>query len=245
MSADPRVHLSQVLDLAESVIEGARPDQATLPTPCRSWDVQTLVAHLITDTERSAVAASGGTPDWTAPVPEVEGDWASAFHAGAAELKAAWQHAGDMNEELDLRIGRVHVPLWSDSRSPSSPYIPGISPRQPGSGWCSRPRRARRPSSGRGPRCARSSGATKPAGWRSGRRSRYLTMRQPRTGSRRSSAAILGPARARALGRNLWRPRTWQPARQWPLVHRNVAVHAFPVFGEHGSEHVRRPLAVR
>jgi uncharacterized protein (TIGR03086 family) len=107
MSADPRVHLSQVLDLAESVIEGARPDQATLPTPCRSWDVQTLVAHLITDTERSAVAASGGTPDWTAPVPEVEGDWASAFHAGAAELKAAWQHAGDMNEELELRIGRV------------------------------------------------------------------------------------------------------------------------------------------
>ncbi len=107
MAAEPLVHLSQVLDLAESVIDGVRPDQATLPTPCRSWDVQTLVGHLISDTERFDVAASGGRPDWTAPVPEVEGDWVSGFRAGAAQLRATWQRAGDLSEEIELRIGRV------------------------------------------------------------------------------------------------------------------------------------------
>ena len=43
MAADPLVYLSQVLDLAESLIERVRPKQATLPTPCRSWDVEALM----------------------------------------------------------------------------------------------------------------------------------------------------------------------------------------------------------
>lgn len=33
MAAEPLVHLSQVLDLAESLIERVRPEQAALPTP--------------------------------------------------------------------------------------------------------------------------------------------------------------------------------------------------------------------
>jgi hypothetical protein len=36
MAADPLVCLSQVLVLAGSLIERVRPEQAGLPTPCRS-----------------------------------------------------------------------------------------------------------------------------------------------------------------------------------------------------------------
>ena len=107
MTHDPLVHLSSVLDLAESLIEGVRPEQAGLPTPCRSWDVRALVAHLVYDTGQFTVAATGGRPDWRAPVPEIDGDWASAFRAGAAGLRAAWDRAGDLGQEIELAIGRV------------------------------------------------------------------------------------------------------------------------------------------
>lgn len=103
----PLVHLSQVLDLAESVIAGVRPEQAALPTPCRSWDVRNLVTHLVHDTSQFTTAANGGRPDWSAPTPDVDGDWAGAFRAGAAELRAAWQQAGDLDQEIELPMGRV------------------------------------------------------------------------------------------------------------------------------------------
>jgi uncharacterized protein (TIGR03086 family) len=109
MAQESLVHLSQVLDLAESVIEKTRPEQATLPTPCRSWDVEALVAHLVYDTGQFTAAATGARPDWDAPTPTVGGDWAVAFRAGAAELRAAWQRAGDLNQETELPIGRVRM----------------------------------------------------------------------------------------------------------------------------------------
>jgi uncharacterized protein (TIGR03086 family) len=107
MAAGPLVHLSQVLDLAGSLIEGVRPEQAGLPTPCRSWDVRTLVAHLVNDTGQFTTAAVGGRPDWDAPAAGIGDDWAGAFRAGAAGLQAAWQQAGDLSQEIDLPIGRV------------------------------------------------------------------------------------------------------------------------------------------
>jgi uncharacterized protein (TIGR03086 family) len=107
MAVEPLVHLSQVLDLAESLIAGVRPELATLPTPCRSWDVEALVAHLVNDTGQFAAAATGVRPDWDAPTPQISGDWAGAFRAGAAELRAAWQRAGDLSQEIELPIGRV------------------------------------------------------------------------------------------------------------------------------------------
>lgn len=107
MAAEPLAHLSQILDLAESLIAQVRPEQATLPTPCRSWDVGALVTHLVNGTSQFTAAAAGGRPDWSAPTPEIGGDWAGAFRAGATGLRAAWQQAGDLSEEIDLPIGRV------------------------------------------------------------------------------------------------------------------------------------------
>src|SRR5215469_16777649 len=107
MSPGPLDDLSQVLDLAGSVIERVRPEQAALPTPCRSWDVRTLVEHMINGTGQFTAAAAGGRPDWDAPAAGIGDDWAGAFRAGAAGLQAAWQQAGDLSQEIDLPIGRV------------------------------------------------------------------------------------------------------------------------------------------
>lgn len=107
MSAEPLDHLSEVLDLAGSVIEKVGPEQGGLPTPCRSWDVRTLVSHLVNGTARFAVAAAGGRPDRDEPAADIGEDWAGEFRAGAARLLAAWQQAGDLSQEIDLPIGRV------------------------------------------------------------------------------------------------------------------------------------------
>lgn len=107
MATPPLVYLSQVLDLAGSLIEGVQPEQAGLPTPCRSWDVRELVAHLVNDTSQFTAAAAGGRPDWDAPAAGIGNDWAGAFRAGAGELRTAWRQAGDLSQEIDLPIGRV------------------------------------------------------------------------------------------------------------------------------------------
>lgn len=107
MPAEPLDDLSQVLNLAGSLIENVRPEQGGLPTPCRSWDVRMLVSHLVHDTDQFAAAAAGGRPDWDEPAADIGEDWAGAFRAGAARLRAAWQQAGDLSQEIELPIGRV------------------------------------------------------------------------------------------------------------------------------------------
>ncbi len=101
-AADPLTLLSRALDQAGVVIAGVRDDQATLPTPCRSWDVAALIRHLVHVTRKFAVRAAGGTPDWTAPEPELDTGGAAAFRAEAAALLAAWRDAGDLTGTVKL-----------------------------------------------------------------------------------------------------------------------------------------------
>jgi uncharacterized protein (TIGR03086 family) len=107
VAAEPLVDLADVLDLAETLIGGVSPEQAAQPTPCQSWDVAALVAHMVHDTAQFAAAAGGDRPDWSTPTPTIAGNAADAFRTGAAELRSAWQGAGDLSAEIELPIGRV------------------------------------------------------------------------------------------------------------------------------------------
>jgi uncharacterized protein (TIGR03086 family) len=97
VNTDPVPLLSAALDQTGSVIAGIREDQQHLPTPCRSWDVTELVAHLIHDLRQFTERASGGTPDWSSPSATVEGDPVEAYRAGARGLLQAWRAAGDLS----------------------------------------------------------------------------------------------------------------------------------------------------
>jgi hypothetical protein len=52
--------LARTLAQTEAIIARVRPEQATLPTPCASWDVRTLVNHVVNDVRQFTVTAHGG-----------------------------------------------------------------------------------------------------------------------------------------------------------------------------------------
>jgi uncharacterized protein (TIGR03086 family) len=104
-SPDPLVLLSRAVDQAADLVTHAGDQQAHLPTPCRSWNVQTLIEHLIDDLDQFTKAAAGGSPDWSGPVPPVAGDWSTAFRERAPRLLAAWHEAGDLTATIQLPIG--------------------------------------------------------------------------------------------------------------------------------------------
>lgn len=99
---EPLQLLERTLDQTASVVAGVRSEQAALPTPCESWDVGALVAHVILGLDKYVERARGGTPDWTAEVPDPGSDWAGAFRAKADELLDTWRAAGDLSGTLEL-----------------------------------------------------------------------------------------------------------------------------------------------
>lgn len=101
-TTDPVTLLSRALDQTGAIIAGIRDDQEHLPTPCRSWDVTKVVAHLVHDLEQFTSRATGGTPDWSAPMAAVDGDYIDAYRAGATELVQAWRLAGDLTGTVEL-----------------------------------------------------------------------------------------------------------------------------------------------
>jgi uncharacterized protein (TIGR03086 family) len=102
VTTDPVTLLLRALDQTGAIIAGVRDDQEHLPTPCRSWDVTELVAHLVHDLGQFTERASGGTPDWSAPRAAVEGDYIDAYRAGATDLVRAWRAAGDLSGTVEL-----------------------------------------------------------------------------------------------------------------------------------------------
>jgi uncharacterized protein (TIGR03086 family) len=97
MTTDPVSLLGRALDQTEAVIVGIREDQLQLPTPCRSWDVSKLLAHLVYDLGAFTERAAGGTPSWSDPTATVEGSYVEAYRTGSAQLVGAWREAGDLS----------------------------------------------------------------------------------------------------------------------------------------------------
>jgi uncharacterized protein (TIGR03086 family) len=98
--------LRRALDQTGTVIARVRPEQATLPTPCRSWDLRALVNHVVDEVHQFAAVTGGGKRQHTHG--DVIGDdWVGAYRAAAAELLAAWQQPGALDRPHQLPFGEV------------------------------------------------------------------------------------------------------------------------------------------
>ena len=108
VSTEPVALLSRALEQVVTVIARVRPEQAQLPTPCRSWDLRTLVNHVVNDAQKFVVIARGGA--WEARQDDVLGDdWLDSFRRPAAELVAAWNQEGALDRTV--QFGSAELPV--------------------------------------------------------------------------------------------------------------------------------------
>jgi uncharacterized protein (TIGR03086 family) len=98
--------LSRALDQAGVVIARLRPDQSTLPTPCRSWDLRALVNHVVDEVGQFAQVTAGGTRAHLGG-DHIGDDWIGAYRTAADALLAAWQQPGAFERTHRLPFGEV------------------------------------------------------------------------------------------------------------------------------------------
>jgi uncharacterized protein (TIGR03086 family) len=101
MRSDPVDLLARALGQTQALIAEVRPHHTALPTPCRSWDVATLLDHMLGDLPAFVVAAEGGQPDYAAAPASVSPDWAAAFKQRSEELLQVWRDARDPDKLAD------------------------------------------------------------------------------------------------------------------------------------------------
>ncbi|HET8599289.1 MAG TPA: TIGR03086 family metal-binding protein [Segeticoccus sp.] len=115
--------LSHALDQAGDLLVHVRDDQLGHPTPCRDWDVSTLVAHLVGGVRTFTVAARGECPDWSTALEPVTGDRAATFRAAADDLLHAWHQAGDAAtpQAIDWQTAELALHGWDLARATGQP----------------------------------------------------------------------------------------------------------------------------
>jgi len=99
--------LEQAFATTRSVLENVKPDQLDGPTPCASWDVRTLVNHIVGGSHWFAISTENGASpdgddavtDWTA------GDFVAAFDEGAKRTVAAFNAPGALEKMIKLPFG--------------------------------------------------------------------------------------------------------------------------------------------
>jgi uncharacterized protein (TIGR03086 family) len=98
--------LERTLAQDGAIVARVRPEQATLPTPCASWDVRTLVNHLVHDVLQFTEMARGGR--YAPGGADVIGDdWAGAYREAASGLLAAWRRPGALDRTVRLPFGEM------------------------------------------------------------------------------------------------------------------------------------------
>lgn len=98
--------MSRALDQTGAVIAAVRPEQATLPTPCRSWNVRALINHVVDEVHQFALVTGGGQRQ-TPASHAIGEDWAGAYHAAAGQLLAAWRQPGALDRTHRLPFGEI------------------------------------------------------------------------------------------------------------------------------------------
>jgi uncharacterized protein (TIGR03083 family) len=121
---NPVALLSRALDQTGAVIARVRPEQAALPTPCRSWDVRALVNHVVDEAHRFAEVASAGKRG-PSEGDVIGDDWDAAYRTAADALVAAWQQPGALDRTHRLPGGEIPATWAQLERGQSQAAVPG------------------------------------------------------------------------------------------------------------------------
>jgi uncharacterized protein (TIGR03086 family) len=101
---DPRFLFAHAVVTARATVDGVRPDQMELPTPCPDYDVRTLLGHMAIVFMR--IAALGNGEDPMAMPDHVEGvaddAWPATFLQAAHDVRAAWADDAKLGHLMSL-----------------------------------------------------------------------------------------------------------------------------------------------
>ncbi|MGW2871411.1 TIGR03086 family metal-binding protein [Kitasatospora sp. NPDC001119] len=94
---------AQAMELAVQVVDGLRPDQLDLPTPCAGWTLRKLLEHCVGQHQGFAAAARGAGPDLAlfADAP-LGADPAGAFRRTGTDLTEAFREAATADRPIWL-----------------------------------------------------------------------------------------------------------------------------------------------
>ncbi len=101
---DQLAALSQTFDHATKVVSGVRPDQLDGPTPCREWNVRTLVSHTVAVVANIGRGARGEELLADINTFPLQADLGAQFRTEADRTLAAWTARG-LEGEVNIGAG--------------------------------------------------------------------------------------------------------------------------------------------
>ena len=157
-TTDSVIVLNRALDQMGDLVAAVREDHLGNPTPCREWNVQQLITHVLAAPQRFLQMARGEEVDWESTPAPPETGWAEAFREHADDLIHHWHQQGEDAGSADWHTAEfaVHAfdlvprdrPRDRQARPRAGRARPGLhaadaDAREPRPGV--RPRAARRP----------------------------------------------------------------------------------------------------
>jgi uncharacterized protein (TIGR03086 family) len=102
-TVNPRLTLvSQALDQTGTVLNAITEEQLHHATPCKDWDVATLITHLF-DSFRGFASRIGGT--FEGPYGDDLPAWKSSYRRGAQIILTAWEAPGAVTKTYQVPMG--------------------------------------------------------------------------------------------------------------------------------------------
>lgn len=122
---DPRESYERALAQTGTIIEATRPDQLDLTTPCDSWDVRTLLTHLVGVADKVAALGEGENVLDRPSFSDIGFDWAASYRAAAARSLEAW--------EDDSKLETLYAVPWG--KVPGGVALAGFTQEMLTHGW--------------------------------------------------------------------------------------------------------------
>lgn len=97
--------LEAAIASTRGVLAGVSADQMNEPTPCESWDVSSLINHIV-GAQHFFIAGLKGTPPAESP-DFASSDFVAAYDAASAEMVALFQADGVMEQIFKLPFGEM------------------------------------------------------------------------------------------------------------------------------------------